>query len=69
MRVAEKPMTGTEIARAVLKAAGIQTNDNKAVTGVGQGIQASLRTHEGKSVEVTNEGVPARWRLRQSSLA
>ena len=64
MRVAEKPMTATEIAWAVLKAAKIETDDNKAVGILGQGIQASLRNHEGKSVEVTNEGIPARWMLR-----
>ena len=63
LRTADKPMTGTELAWAVLAADNIKTDDNKAVTILGAGIQASLRNHAGKSVEIVNEGIPARWRL------
>jgi hypothetical protein len=63
LRKADKPMTATELADAVLAAAGIQPDDRKAVQLLGQGIQASLRNHDGRGVQRTNEGSPARWKL------
>jgi hypothetical protein len=63
LRNAQEPMTATDIAGAVLKAAKIETADKKATQLLGQGIQASLRNHEGKSVQRVNEGFPAGWQL------
>jgi hypothetical protein len=56
-------MAATDIAWAVLRAGKIETTDKKAVQLLGQGIQASLRNHEGKSIQRVNEGFPARWKL------
>src|ERR1700694_298824 len=56
LRTATEPMTATDLAWAVLAGAGIQTEDKKAVQILGQGIQGSLRNHDGKGVQRTNEG-------------
>jgi hypothetical protein len=64
LRVASAPMTATEIAWATLAANGVETDDKKAVQILGQGIQSSLRNHAGKGVEQTNEGSPAKWKLK-----
>ena len=63
LRTATEPMTATDLAWAVLAAAGIQTDDRKAVTILGQSIQSSLRNHAGKGVQQVNEGIPAKWKL------
>jgi hypothetical protein len=64
LRTATEPMTATDLAWAVLAAAGIQTDDKKAVQILGQGIQGSLRNHAGKGVQQVNDGVPAKWSLK-----
>jgi hypothetical protein len=64
LRAATEPMTATELADAVLAAAQIKTDDRKAVSILGQSIQASLQNHRGKGVEQANEGIPARWSLK-----
>jgi len=63
LRTAEQPMTATEIAQAVLVANKVTDADPKAVQVLSQGILASLRNDDGKGVQRTNEGSPARWRL------
>jgi hypothetical protein len=63
LRAATEPMSATEIAAAVLKAAGITDASPKAVIDLGQGIKVSLHNHAGKSVERVGEASPARWRL------
>jgi hypothetical protein len=63
LRTATEPLTAREIAERVLAAAKM-TNPNKAaladLTGT---IKSSLKNHDGKGVQRTNEGSPARWRL------
>jgi hypothetical protein len=63
LRTAAEPLTAREIAERVLAAAKV-TNPNKAaladLTGT---IKSSLKNHDGKGVQRTNEGSPARWRL------
>lgn len=63
LRNAQQPMTATEIADAVLAVAKVETDDRKAVSILGQSIQASLQNHRGKGVEQANNGAPARWVL------
>jgi hypothetical protein len=46
-----------------MAAADVKTDDKKSVQILGQGIQASLRNHTGKSVQQVNEGIPVKWRL------
>ena len=70
LRVAEAPMTATELAKAVLAEAGIQTDDNK-------GVIILWPEHSGQFAEITpgkafraglNEGmVPARWQLKEAA--
>ena len=66
LRTAEQPMTATEIAQAVLAANKVTDADPKGVQVLSQGILASLRNHDGKGVQQTNEGSPARWTLSSS---
>jgi hypothetical protein len=63
LRVAERPLTGREIAERMLAAKGIAiTDDNrKAVRDLWGGVNSSLRNHEGDTVKVVGEGSPARW--------
>jgi hypothetical protein len=56
-------MTATDIAQAMLVANKVTDADLKAAQVLSQGILASLRNHDGKGVQRTNEGVPARWTL------
>jgi hypothetical protein len=69
LRTATEPLTAREIADRVLAAANIKTPDNTALADLTGSILASLRNHKGKGIERTNEGAPARWRLRESQLA
>ena len=63
LRTATGPMTGTEIASAILKAQGVEASGDD-VQQVSAGIQHSLKNHEGKGVEIVGEARPARWRLK-----
>jgi hypothetical protein len=67
MRTAEQPLTATELAWEVLKAAKIETDDKKAVQILGASIQASLRNHAGKGVQQVNDGSPAKWQLKEAA--
>ena len=51
-------MTATDLAWAVLAANNITTDDKKAVQILGQGIQASLRNHAGKGVQLVGSARP-----------
>jgi len=66
LRKATAPMTAMEIGGAVLAAEGIENASEADARSVSLGIQHSLKNHEGKGVERTNEGSPARWRLALS---
>jgi hypothetical protein len=63
LRKATEPMTAMELAGAILTAEGIADASKEDVQGVSLGIQHSLKNHEGKGVQRTNEGSPARWKL------
>jgi hypothetical protein len=56
-------MTATEIAAAILKAEGVEDASKEDVQAVAQGIQHSLKNHEGKGVQIVGEARPAKWRL------
>jgi hypothetical protein len=49
----------------VLEAANIKRPDKAALADMIGTINSSLRNHDGKGVQRTNEGSPARWRLSQ----
>jgi hypothetical protein len=66
LRTATDPMTAMELAAAILKAEGIQDASAEDARSVSLGIQHSLKNHEGKGVQRTNEGSPARWTLAAS---
>jgi hypothetical protein len=66
LRHADKPMTGREITEAMLRAQGFEP-DRKAVRSLFGGVQASLRNHDGKTVERVGEGKPAHWVLKSDA--
>jgi hypothetical protein len=61
LRTAEGPLTAREIAGRVLEAANIKRPDKAALADMIGTINSSLRNHDGKGVQRTNEGSPARW--------
>jgi hypothetical protein len=63
LRKATEPMTALEIGAAVLKAEGIEDASEADARNVSLGIQHSLKNHDGKGVQRTNEGSPAKWQL------
>jgi hypothetical protein len=67
LRTAEQPLTAREIAERVLATANIKRPDKAALADLIGTINSSLRNHVGKGVHRTNEGTPARWRLRESA--
>jgi hypothetical protein len=67
LRTATEPLTAHEIAELVLAAANVTDPDKEAVADLTGSILASLRNHKGKGIERTNEGAPARWRLKEAA--
>jgi hypothetical protein len=67
MRTATEPLTGREIAERVLAAANIKTPHKAAVADLTGSILASLRNHVGKGIQRTNDGSPARWKLKEAA--
>ena len=63
LRTATDPMTAREIAERVLTVANISNPNKGALTDLIGTINVSLRSHDGKGVQRTNEGSPAKWRL------
>lgn len=63
LRRATEPMTAREITEALLRSRGVEP-DTKAVRSLFGGIQASLRNHDGVTVERIGESMPARWMLK-----
>ena len=52
----------------MLAAAKVDTPKKAAVADLTGSILASLRNHVGKGIEPTNEGSPARWRLKMDGV-
>src|SRR5947209_13973761 len=65
LRTATEPLTAREIAERVLVAAKVAKPHKAALADLTGSILASLRNHKGKGIERTNEGAPARWRLKE----
>src|SRR6202521_2037799 len=63
LRTATEPMTAREIAEKVMATANITKPAKAALADLIGTINSSLRNHDGKGVQRTNEGSPARWRL------
>jgi hypothetical protein len=64
LRTATEPLTAREIAERMLVAAKVTDPDEDALADLAGSVLASLRNHKGKGIERTNEGAPARWRLK-----
>jgi hypothetical protein len=63
-RQATEPLT----ARDIVVSGGqynIKRPDKAALAHLTGSILASLRNHKGNGIERTNEGAPARWRLKE----
>jgi hypothetical protein len=67
LRTATEPLTAREIAERVLAAAKVDNPKKAAVADLTGSILASLRNHVGKGIQRTNEGSPARWRLKEAA--
>jgi hypothetical protein len=67
LRVATGPMTAREIAERVLVTANIKRPDKAALADLIGTINSSLRNHDGKGVQRSNEGAPARWRMKEAA--
>jgi hypothetical protein len=63
LRTAGRPLTATDIARKVFEAADIKPADKAAAATVAQAVLSSLSKPEGKGVQRTTEGKPAKWCL------
>lgn len=63
LRRASAPMTAREITEAMLRAEGFEP-DRKSVRSLFGGVQASIRNHDGVTIERVGEGMPARWILK-----
>jgi hypothetical protein len=63
LRTATEPLTAREIGELVLEKANMKRPDKDALQDLIGTINSSLRNHDGKGVQRTNEGSPARWRL------
>jgi hypothetical protein len=64
LRTATEPLTAREIAELVLAAANVTKPNKAALADLAGSVLARLRNHKGKGIERTNEGAPARWRLK-----
>jgi hypothetical protein len=65
LRAANGPMTGREIAEAMLAAKGAMGLSRRQISNLGQSVLSSLQNHKDRAVVVVGEGVPARWALTQ----
>lgn len=66
LRMAEHPMTATDIARRMLETADFKNTSKTDAQVVAAGIMRSLLSHNGKGVQNVAEGKPAKWRLADS---
>jgi hypothetical protein len=62
LRATPEPMSGDEIAVALLQSKGVAEPTRDQRRHMWGAVSASLRNHEGKTVEAV-EGRPRRWRL------
>jgi hypothetical protein len=67
LRTATEPLTARDIAERVLVTAKIEIPDKAALADLIGTINSSLRNHDGKGVQRTNEGSPARWQLKEAA--
>jgi len=67
LRVATEPLTAREIAERVLVAANVANPNKAGLADLAGSVLASLRNHKGKGIQRTNEGSPARWRLKETA--
>lgn len=61
LRLADRPMTAREIALQVLRESGDGATDPKLIQRTTNSILASLRKHQGRTVESSGK-YPAQWR-------
>ena len=64
LRIAERPLTTSEIVGRMLTAKGVVSppaHDRRTLEG---GVYASLRNHKGQLIEAIDDRIPARWMIR-----
>ena len=63
LRPAAEPLTTREVVFAILRANGIAEPTAKQVRDLYGGVQSSLRSCNGKSVALVDEGARMRWKV------
>lgn len=66
LRTADRPLTAREVTTRMLEAKGVKEPPAKPLRDLTGAVQSSLRNHEGRGVTVVGQGMPARWRLKES---
>jgi len=64
LRDAMAPMTTRQIVETLFRQRGIEKPTMKAIRVMVGAVHASLRNHEGKTVEAVGEGMPVRWLIK-----
>jgi len=64
LREATGPMTTRQLVEVLFRQRGIEKPSMANMRGMFSTIHASLKNHEGKTVETIGEGMPAKWRLK-----
>ena len=63
LRTAPGPMTSSQVAEAILRAAGVPEPTAEEIRNARGSVHATLRRYQGKSVEAVGDGFPVRWKL------
>jgi hypothetical protein len=63
LRLTDKPLTSREISETLWHKAGVAEPTLKQIRDMVGAVHASLRNHQGKTIERIGEGMPARWSL------
>lgn len=63
LRTADGPLTSSEVAEAMLRAAGVPEPTAAEIRNARGSVHATLRRYQGKSVKAVGEGFPVRWVL------
>jgi len=64
LRRADGPLTTREVTARMLRAKGVTNAPDKAARDLAGAVQSSLRTHLGRGIVTTGEGIPVRWTLK-----
>ena len=64
LRAASESMTSSEVAKAMLRKAGIAEPTAADIRNARGSVHSTLRRYQGRTVDVVGEGSPVRWKLK-----